>query len=138
MHFPEVQYLGKWINFKFIVNGEPKLALFFYALIFKQSINAQINFCGHRAEINIKPWDALQKDLNVGNKRVRWIDREPYAYWKGNPEVAAIRQELVKCNVSSKQEWNARIYKQVLVCVYVAVHSVILEGSFNIPFYSHK
>ncbi|KAE8807114.1 protein O-glucosyltransferase 1-like [Hordeum vulgare] len=64
------------------------------------------------AEINIKPWDALQKDLSVGNKRVRWIDREPYAYWKGNPEVAAIRQELVKCNVSSKQEWNARIYKQ--------------------------
>ncbi|XP_044413364.1 O-glucosyltransferase rumi homolog isoform X3 [Triticum aestivum] len=64
------------------------------------------------AEINIKPWDALQKDLNEGNKKVRWIDREPYAYWKGNPDVAAIRQELVKCNVSSEQEWNARIFKQ--------------------------
>ncbi|KAM0880363.1 hypothetical protein ACQ4PT_033628 [Festuca glaucescens] len=64
------------------------------------------------AEINIKPWDALQKDLDAGNSRVRWMDREPYAYWKGNPDVAAIRQELVKCNVSSKQEWNARIYKQ--------------------------
>ncbi|KAM0888024.1 hypothetical protein ACQ4PT_028618 [Festuca glaucescens] len=64
------------------------------------------------AEINIKPWDALQKDLDAGNRRVGWIDREPYAYWKGNPDVAAIRQELVKCNVSSKQEWNARIYKQ--------------------------
>ncbi|XBI88557.1 hypothetical protein VPH35_026512 [Triticum aestivum] len=64
------------------------------------------------AEINIKPWDALQKDLDAGNRKVRWIDREPYAYWKGNPEVAAIRQELVKCNVSSEQEWNARIYKQ--------------------------
>jgi hypothetical protein len=75
--------------------------------------------CADRAEINIKPWDALQKDLDAGNKRVRWIDREPYAYWKGNPDVAAIRQELVKCNVTSKQEWNARIYKQVLVCEYV-------------------
>uniref|UniRef100_A0ACD5YM47 Uncharacterized protein n=1 Tax=Avena sativa TaxID=4498 RepID=A0ACD5YM47_AVESA len=64
------------------------------------------------AEINIKPWDALQKDLDTGNTKVRWMDREPYAYWKGNPDVAAIRQELVKCNVSSKQEWNARIYKQ--------------------------
>ncbi|KAF7013688.1 hypothetical protein CFC21_027754 [Triticum aestivum] len=64
------------------------------------------------AEINIKPWDALQKDLDAGNRKVGWIDREPYAYWKGNPEVAAIRQELVKCNVSSEQEWNARIYKQ--------------------------
>ncbi|XP_062219777.1 uncharacterized protein LOC133919409 isoform X2 [Phragmites australis] len=63
-------------------------------------------------EINIKPWDALQKELDSGNKRVKWSDREPYAYWKGNPDVAATRQELVKCNVSSKQEWNARIYKQ--------------------------
>nr|XP_015623569.1 uncharacterized protein LOC4330128 isoform X2 [Oryza sativa Japonica Group] len=63
-------------------------------------------------EINIKPWDALQKDLDIGNKRVKWVDREPYAYWKGNPDVATKRKELVKCNVSSKHEWNARIYKQ--------------------------
>jgi hypothetical protein len=42
------------------------------------------------------------------------VRREPYAYWKGNPDVVAKRQELVKCNVSSTQEWNARIYKQVL------------------------
>lgn len=66
-----------------------------------------------RPEINIKPWDALQKELNGGNKRVKWLAREPYAYWKGNPDVAVTRQELVKCNVSSKHEWNARIYKQV-------------------------
>ncbi|CAL4921102.1 unnamed protein product [Urochloa decumbens] len=63
-------------------------------------------------EINIKPWDALQKELDSGNKRVKWMNREPYAYWKGNPDVAATRQELVKCNVSSEHEWNARIYKQ--------------------------
>lgn len=63
-------------------------------------------------EINIKPWDALRKDLKDGNNRVRWSDREPYAYWKGNPAVAVTRQELVKCNVSSTQDWNARIYMQ--------------------------
>ncbi|CAN6252521.1 unnamed protein product [Urochloa humidicola] len=63
-------------------------------------------------EINIKPWGALQKQLASGNKRVKWMNREPYAYWKGNPDVAATRQELVKCNVSSEHEWNARIYKQ--------------------------
>ncbi|PUZ42532.1 hypothetical protein GQ55_9G589900 [Panicum hallii var. hallii] len=63
-------------------------------------------------EINIKPWDALQKELNSGNRRVKWMYRQPYAYWKGNPDVATIRQELVKCNVSSEHEWNARIYKQ--------------------------
>ncbi|GJN26893.1 hypothetical protein PR202_gb14860 [Eleusine coracana subsp. coracana] len=63
-------------------------------------------------EINIKPWDALLEDLKDGNNRVRWLDREPYAYWKGNPSVSVTRQELVKCNVSSTQDWNARIYNQ--------------------------
>uniref|UniRef100_K3Y6K5 Glycosyl transferase CAP10 domain-containing protein n=1 Tax=Setaria italica TaxID=4555 RepID=K3Y6K5_SETIT len=63
-------------------------------------------------EINIKPWDALQEDLKDGNNRVKWMDREPYAYWKGNPSVSATRQELVKCNVSSTKDWNARIYAQ--------------------------
>ncbi|XP_062184736.1 uncharacterized protein LOC133888482 isoform X2 [Phragmites australis] len=63
-------------------------------------------------EINLKPWDALQEDLKDGNNRVRWLDREPYAYWKGNPSVSVTRQELVKCNVSSTQDWNARIYNQ--------------------------
>jgi len=65
-----------------------------------------------RPEINIKPWHALQEDLKDGNNRVRWMNREPYAYWKGNPSVSATRQELVKCNVSSTQDWNARIYAQ--------------------------
>uniref|UniRef100_A0A0D9W7J9 Glycosyl transferase CAP10 domain-containing protein n=1 Tax=Leersia perrieri TaxID=77586 RepID=A0A0D9W7J9_9ORYZ len=63
-------------------------------------------------EINIKPWDALRKDLKDGNSRVRWLNREPYAYWKGNPAVAVTRQELIKCNVSNTKDWNARIYKQ--------------------------
>lgn len=63
-------------------------------------------------EINIKPWAGLLKDLNEGNKRIRWMDREPYAYWKGNPAVAETRQELMKCNVSDNQDWNARVYAQ--------------------------
>ncbi|KAK9291477.1 hypothetical protein L1049_019425 [Liquidambar formosana] len=64
------------------------------------------------SEINIKPWESLLKDLKEGNKRTRWIDREPYAYWKGNPLVAATRLDLLKCNVSEKQDWNARVYGQ--------------------------
>ena len=39
--------------------------------------------------------------------------REPYAYWKGNPSVALIRQELMKCNDSDNQDWNAHVYAQV-------------------------
>jgi Glycosyl transferase family 90 len=37
----------------------------------------------------------------------------PYAYWKGNPDVAQVRKELVECNVSESHDWNARIYGQV-------------------------
>ncbi|KAG6422575.1 hypothetical protein SASPL_119153 [Salvia splendens] len=63
-------------------------------------------------EIRIKPWQLLSKELKEGNTRTRWTDREPYAYWKGNPNVAATRMDLLKCNVSDKQDWNARVYAQ--------------------------
>ncbi|EXB29382.1 hypothetical protein L484_001025 [Morus notabilis] len=63
-------------------------------------------------ETNIKPWEALLKELEEGNKKSKWVEREAYAYWKGNPVVAATRQDLLKCNVSDKQDWNARLYAQ--------------------------
>lgn len=64
------------------------------------------------AEVNIKPWETLLKDLKEGNARMKWVERQPYAYWKGNPVVAETRQDLLKCNVSEKQDWNARLYAQ--------------------------
>ncbi|KAL0403143.1 UNVERIFIED_CONTAM: hypothetical protein Sradi_1955100 [Sesamum radiatum] len=63
-------------------------------------------------EINIKPWEALLEDLKAGNKRSRWTEREPNAYWKGNPYVAATRMDLLDCNVSDEFDWGARIYAQ--------------------------
>ncbi|XP_017240772.1 uncharacterized protein LOC108213484 [Daucus carota subsp. sativus] len=63
-------------------------------------------------EINIKPWDSLLKDLDEANSRTSWMDRDPYAYWKGNPLVSLSRIDLLKCNVSDKQDWNARVYLQ--------------------------
>ncbi|CAI9092225.1 OLC1v1027414C1 [Oldenlandia corymbosa var. corymbosa] len=63
-------------------------------------------------EINIKPWEALSKELKEGNEQSKWINREPYAYWKGNPHVSPNRMDLLKCGVSDKQDWNARIYVQ--------------------------
>lgn len=50
------------------------------------------------------------------------MDREPYAYWKGNPAVAETRQELMKCNVSDNQDWNARVYAQVTFSEFRSVH----------------
>ncbi|GAB4858250.1 hypothetical protein Ancab_009647 [Ancistrocladus abbreviatus] len=63
-------------------------------------------------EISVKPWEFLLKELKEGNERVSWMKREPYAYWKGNPVVAETRRDLLKCNVSDKQDWHARIYAQ--------------------------
>lgn len=68
-----------------------------------------------RPEINIKPWEALSKELKEGTKRTRWIDREPHAYWKGNPVVAPTRMDLLKCNVTDKYDWGARVYAQVTI-----------------------
>ncbi|KAF9685811.1 hypothetical protein SADUNF_Sadunf03G0092800 [Salix dunnii] len=64
------------------------------------------------AEINIKPWEKVLIDVREGNNRSRWIDREPYAYWKGNPFVAETRKDLLTCNVSEQQDWNARLFIQ--------------------------
>ncbi|KAJ8437239.1 hypothetical protein Cgig2_012508 [Carnegiea gigantea] len=63
-------------------------------------------------EINIKPWEMLSKELKEGNKKMTWPEREPYAYWKGNPFVASTRMDLLKCNVSDKEDWHARVYIQ--------------------------
>ncbi|CAL5185270.1 unnamed protein product [Lathyrus oleraceus] len=64
------------------------------------------------AEVNVKPWEILSGELKEGNKRISWDKREPYAYWKGNPSVAKTRQDLMACNISDKQDWNARLYAQ--------------------------
>ncbi|XP_061373552.1 uncharacterized protein LOC133315888 [Gastrolobium bilobum] len=64
------------------------------------------------AETNIKPWRGILKDIKEGNKRTKWKDRVPYAYWKGNPYVAPTRKNLLKCNVTAKNDWNIRLYTQ--------------------------
>ncbi|KAL6651112.1 hypothetical protein ACP70R_010037 [Stipagrostis hirtigluma subsp. patula] len=63
-------------------------------------------------ELNIKPWEALRREIKEGNAMTNWTDRAPYAYWKGNPTVGTGRRDLLRCNVSGKRDWNARIYAQ--------------------------
>ncbi|GKA51850.1 O-glucosyltransferase Rumi [Tanacetum coccineum] len=63
-------------------------------------------------ETNIRPWERLSHDIILANEKSKWKDREPYAYWKGNPIVAKKRMELLECNVSKEYDWNARIYAQ--------------------------
>lgn len=52
-------------------------------------------------------------ELKKGNERKKWTERDPHAYWKGNPFVAEARRDLLKCNVSETQDWNARLFIQV-------------------------
>ncbi|GAB2271693.1 hypothetical protein Dimus_006522 [Dionaea muscipula] len=64
------------------------------------------------AETNLKPWKNASRDIREGNARTEWKDRVPYAYWRGNPFVCPGRQDLLKCNVSQKFDWNTRLYIQ--------------------------
>ncbi|KAG5251552.1 KDEL motif-containing protein [Salix suchowensis] len=67
-------------------------------------------YCGHEDALGIvfPDWTFWGE----ANKRTRWKDRVPYAYWRGNPNVAASRRQLMWCNVSDKYDWNARLYRQ--------------------------
>ncbi|RDY13125.1 Protein O-glucosyltransferase 1, partial [Mucuna pruriens] len=64
------------------------------------------------AEINIRPWKEVLKDIKNGNQKTKWKDRVPYAYWKGNPHVTPTRKNLLTCNVTEKDDWNTRLYIQ--------------------------
>jgi len=62
-----------------------------------------------RPEINIGPWESTLHNILEGNKKIKWTNRIPYAFWKGNPAMGDIRRELFKCNPTKEHDWNARI-----------------------------
>nr|CAB3495691.1 unnamed protein product [Digitaria exilis] len=67
-------------------------------------------------EVNIRPWAAHLDDVARENRRLPWPDREPYAYWKGNPDVSPSRADLLRCNATAagdeEEDWNARLFRQ--------------------------
>lgn len=84
-----------------------------------------VNYYFCRAETNIRPWRSVIKEIKEGNKRTKWKDRVPFAYWKGNPHVTPIRKDLIKCNITDKQNFNTLLYVQVCtlnltsqICMY--------------------
>ncbi|KAJ0910690.1 putative glycosyl transferase CAP10 domain-containing protein [Helianthus annuus] len=74
----------------------------------------------HVPEVNIPPWVKLSKELEQGNQRRKWTNREPFAYWKGNTYTGVARRDLARCNSDGKHEWNARIHH--LVNIYLTTH----------------
>ena len=87
-----------------------------FSLLLFCNIYGSIPLWTCRPEINIKPWNSLRKELEEGNNRTKWMDREPYAYWKGNIRTSGNRQALFKCRPSNNHDWNARVYDMVITC----------------------
>uniref|UniRef100_A0ACD5ZN66 Uncharacterized protein n=1 Tax=Avena sativa TaxID=4498 RepID=A0ACD5ZN66_AVESA len=62
-------------------------------------------------ETHIEPWSREFKSIRQGAKKVRWPERVPTAYWKGNPDVASpLRLALLACNDTNL--WRAEIMRQ--------------------------
>ncbi|XP_021904511.1 O-glucosyltransferase rumi homolog [Carica papaya] len=123
---------------RFYPGKVPDLELMFWCedkpVIFKnnhQGPNATLppvfHYCGHDdaldivfpdwtfwgwAETNIRPWTSMLEGIRKGSKRMNWTEREPYAFWRGNPGVAPSREDLMKCNASDKHDWGVRLYIQ--------------------------
>ncbi|CAI0424931.1 unnamed protein product, partial [Linum tenue] len=62
-------------------------------------------------ETNIRPWKNVLEDIQQGNNRLKWKDRAPYAYWRGNPTVAPTRKDLLNCNFTHYWKTTTRLYK---------------------------
>ncbi|XP_057805627.1 uncharacterized protein LOC131020672 [Salvia miltiorrhiza] len=62
------------------------------------------------AELNIQPWSSFLKEMKQGMDNLKWEDRVPYAYWKGNHKVSVQRYKLMQCNLTRHNDWDARLY----------------------------
>ena len=65
-------------------------------------------------EVNIRPWAPFLEEVARETQRTPWLDREPYAFWKGNANVCGLRRDLMRCNKGSDsgRDWNARVFNQ--------------------------
>ncbi|KAM1494808.1 hypothetical protein ACFXTO_029602 [Malus domestica] len=62
-------------------------------------------------ELNIHPWEEQFGEIKRGSQERSWKKKEPFAYWKGNPDVSSpIRTELLNCN--DTKMWRAQIMRQ--------------------------
>ena len=72
----------------------------------------------HRPQTDLPSWKEEGKNIYVGSKAMKWVDRRPTAYWKGNPYVGSdVRTELLKCNISDQHDWGAEIFQQVSLTI---------------------
>lgn len=64
-------------------------------------------------QIDLSPWTEEVTSIYKSSKSLKWEDRKPNAYWKGNPDVGSkVRVDLLKCNKTKNSDWGAEIYRQ--------------------------
>jgi hypothetical protein len=57
----------------------------------------------------------LLEEMANETRRLPWSEREPYAFWKGNPSVSAAIEDLFRCDSTRdhikvfRQDWGAAI-----------------------------
>ncbi|PKI45423.1 hypothetical protein CRG98_034228 [Punica granatum] len=61
-------------------------------------------------EVNIKPWASTLKAIKEGAAKTKWMDRDPHAFWKGNPATSRKRRDLMRCKPKMLMDWSARLY----------------------------
>ncbi|MCO5561458.1 hypothetical protein L7F22_015079 [Adiantum nelumboides] len=67
----------------------------------------------HRPQIDLPPWTEEVQSIYNSSQTLKWEDRKPNAYWKGNPDVGSKdREDLLKCNKTNGSDWGAEIYRQ--------------------------
>jgi Glycosyl transferase family 90 len=59
------------------------------------------------------------EEIRNTSEGLKWKDRSPYAFWKGNPWVAKTRQDLMRCKPSNGHDWNARLFAQVPTHLFI-------------------
>lgn len=91
---------------------------------------------GYRPEVNIQPWESTLKAIKQGAAQIKWNDRDPHAFWKGNPWVSPKRRDLMTCKPNKDMDWNARLYVVVRISctpsklgLYLIIIIIIREGS---------
>ncbi|XP_057828394.2 uncharacterized protein LOC131039621 [Cryptomeria japonica] len=61
-------------------------------------------------EVRSEPWEILLREIRNGSQEVQWVNRNPVAYWRGNPAVAKARMALLEC--SKIPNWNGQVIAQ--------------------------
>ncbi|EFJ09402.1 hypothetical protein SELMODRAFT_130002 [Selaginella moellendorffii] len=48
-------------------------------------------------EVDIPPWEEQSQQITAGSREVKWSERRPAAFWKGNSRMGKLRSHLLQC-----------------------------------------